>query len=181
MRYALLLAIILPVLSAQDGTAIYKERCAKCHDMPAARVPALATIKAMSGEAIYAALTNGLMKTQAEGLSTGDIFALIGYIAPTGGTQPAVVPIFTPTCKSQGAFQVDAKAPQWNGWSTSVTNSRFQDATSAGLAAADVPKLKLWAGAYLSRPLPEPCIRWMPIPVARAGDIKRIRLEFDRA
>jgi polyvinyl alcohol dehydrogenase (cytochrome) len=114
--------------------------------MPAARVPALATIKAMSGEAIYAALTNGLMKTQAEGLSTGDIFALIGYIAPTGGTQPAVVPIFTPTCKSQGAFQVDAKAPQWNGWSTSVTNSRFQDATSAGLAAADVPKLKLkWA------------------------------------
>ncbi len=145
MRYALLLAVILPVLSAQDGTAIYKERCAKCHDMPAARVPSLATIKAMSGEAIYIALSNGLMKTQAEGLSTPELFALIGYIAPTGGTQ-AAAPVFTPTCKGEATFQVDAKAPQWNGWSTSATNSRFQDATMAGLTAADVPKLKLkWA------------------------------------
>jgi polyvinyl alcohol dehydrogenase (cytochrome) len=145
MRYAFLLFIVLPVLSAQDGAAIYKERCAKCHDMPAARVPSLATIKAMTGEAIYAALTNGLMKTQAEGLSTGDIFALIGYIGPAAGPQTAA-PVFTPTCKGDAALQVDAKAPQWNGWSTSATNSRFQDAASAGLAASDVPKLKLkWA------------------------------------
>src|SRR5271170_2953671 len=99
MRYAFLLAVILPVLSAQDGTAIYKDRCAKCHDMPAARVPSIATIKAMSGEAIYAALTNGIMKTQAEGLSTGDLFALIGYIGPNSGSQPAAAPVFTPTCK----------------------------------------------------------------------------------
>src|ERR1700683_1926908 len=98
MRYVCLFALMLPALSAQDGTAIYKERCAKCHDMPAARVPSLATIKAMSGEAIYVALTNGLMKTQAEGLSTADIFALLGYIAPTGGTQ-AAAPLFTHTYK----------------------------------------------------------------------------------
>ena len=38
------------------------------------------------------------------------------------------------------------KSPQWNGWSPSLTNSRFQDATAAGLTASDVPKLKLkWA------------------------------------
>src|SRR6202142_117433 len=98
MRYAFLFTVMLPVLSAQDGTAIYKERCAKCHDMPAARVPSLATIKAMSGEAIYVALTNGLMKTQAEGLSTPELFAVIGYIGPSGGTQ-AAAPTFTPTCK----------------------------------------------------------------------------------
>src|ERR1700689_1236370 len=145
MRTMCLFALMAPVLCAQDGAAIYKERCAKCHDMPAERVPSLATIKAMSGEAIYVALTNGLMKTQAEGLSTPEIFALIGYIAPTGGTQ-AAAPTFTPTCKGEAAFQVDAKAPQWNGWSTSATNSRFQDAASAGLAVSDIPKLKLkWA------------------------------------
>ncbi len=84
MRYAFLFALMMPVLSAQDGAAIYKERCASCHDMPAARVPALATIKAMSGEAIYIALTNGVMKSRAEGLSTPDLFALIGYIASNG-------------------------------------------------------------------------------------------------
>ena len=86
MRYIWLLALMLPPLSAQDGAAIYKERCAACHDAPKGRIPALSAIKAMSGEAIYVALTTGLMKTQAAGLSTGELFALIGYIAPTGGS-----------------------------------------------------------------------------------------------
>ncbi len=71
MRYIWLLVLMLPPLSAQDGAAIYKERCAACHDAPEGRVPALSAIKAMSGEAIYAALTTGVMKTQAAGLSTG--------------------------------------------------------------------------------------------------------------
>jgi polyvinyl alcohol dehydrogenase (cytochrome) len=144
MRHVCLFALMLPLLSAQDGAAIYKERCAICHDAPKERVPALSAIKAMSGEAIYLALTTGLMKTQAAGLSTGQLFALIGYIAPTGESHTAP-PVFTPTCKGDDAFRPNAGS-QWNGWSTSPTNSRFQDAASAGLSAADVPRLKLkWA------------------------------------
>jgi polyvinyl alcohol dehydrogenase (cytochrome) len=130
-------------LLAQDGAAIYKERCASCHDAPQGRVPSIAAIKQMSGEAIYMALTSGVMKSRAEGLSTADIMALIGYIAPTGGAQP--VPI-EPTCKTPVAFHPAADSPQWNGWSTSLTNSRFQDKAAARLDAADVPRLKLkWA------------------------------------
>jgi polyvinyl alcohol dehydrogenase (cytochrome) len=144
MRYIYVLALMLTPLLAEDGAAIYKQRCAACHDTPQARVPALSAIKAMSGEAIYQALTTGLMKTQAEGLSTDQIFALITYIAPTGGPHTAP-PVLTATCKGDAAFDASAGA-QWNGWSPGLTNSRFQDAASAGLAAADVPKLKLkWA------------------------------------
>jgi polyvinyl alcohol dehydrogenase (cytochrome) len=85
------------------------------------------------------------MKSRAEGLSTAEIFSLIGYIAPTGGTQAAPAAI-TPTCPGDAAFRPGATAPQWNGWSPSLTNSRFADAGSAGLAASDVPKLKVkWA------------------------------------
>jgi polyvinyl alcohol dehydrogenase (cytochrome) len=140
MRYVCLFVLLMMLpLAAQDGGAIYKERCALCHDMPS-----LATIKAMSGEAIYVALTNGVMKSRAEGLGTPELFALIGYIAPTGGTQTAA-PQFTPTCRGDAAFRADEKA-QWSGWSPSATNSRFQDATAARLAASDVGKLKLkWA------------------------------------
>jgi mono/diheme cytochrome c family protein len=87
MRYLYLLALLTSTLWAQDGAAIYKERCASCHDTPAARVPSLSTIKTMSGEAIYLALTRGVMKTQAEGLSSAQIFGLLGYIAPTGGAR----------------------------------------------------------------------------------------------
>jgi polyvinyl alcohol dehydrogenase (cytochrome) len=144
----MILALSAQVLSAQDGAAIYKERCASCHDAPEGRVPALSAIKAMSGEAIYVALTTGPMRTQAQGLSTAQIFALLGYIAPTGA---ASAPSLERTCKddsstSGAALKAALNAPRWNGWSTSATNSRFQDASTAGLTASNVPALKLkWA------------------------------------
>ncbi len=145
VRTALIALLALPILSAQDGGAIYKARCASCHDAPEGRVPSLTAIKAMSGEAIYVALTSGSMKTRAEGLTTAEIFALIGYIAPTGGTQKAPS-TFERTCKGDAAFRPAADAPRWNGWSTSLSNSRFQDAVAARLTAADVSRLKLkWA------------------------------------
>jgi polyvinyl alcohol dehydrogenase (cytochrome) len=153
MRYACVLALTVSVLSprmlsAQDGAAIYKERCASCHDMPEGRTPPLSAIKGMTGEAVYAALTTGAMKTQAEGLQPPQLFALLGYIAPTGA---ASAPSGTRTCAadaslSAAAFTSAMNAPRWNGWSTSATNSRFQDARSAGLTASTVPSLKLkWA------------------------------------
>ena len=153
MRYVCLLALIIlvlstQVLSAQDGAAIYKERCASCHDAPEGRVPALSAIKAMSGEAIFLALTSGAMRTQAQGLSTPQIFALIGYIAPAG---TANAPSLERTCKgdsaiSTAAFRTSMNAPRWNGWSTSTNNARFQDGRSAALTASNVPALKLkWA------------------------------------
>jgi polyvinyl alcohol dehydrogenase (cytochrome) len=153
MRLACLLALTISVmsprmLSAQDGAAIYKERCASCHDMPEGRTPPLSAIKAMTGEGIYAALSSGVMKTQGQGLSAPQLVALLGYIAPTG---TAGAPAATRTCTgdssiSPAVYTSAMNAPRWNGWSTSVTNSRFQDARSAGLTAASVPSLKLkWA------------------------------------
>lgn len=146
MRYVCLFAFLtMPLLQGQDGAAIYKERCASCHDSPGPRVPSLTTIKAMSGEAIYQALTRGLMKTQAAGLSSAQLFALISYIGPTGGTQVSA-PGLTRTCKNEPVIHVGGNAPEWNGWSTSVTNSRFQDAATAGLTANGLEKLQLkWA------------------------------------
>ena len=145
MRYVCLLILMVPLVSAQDGAAIYKERCAACHDAPAEHVPPLSAIKAMSPEAVYAALTTGIMKSKAEGLAINQIFALIGYLAPTGGSH-AVSKTFTPTCKGSSEFRLRPNSPQWDGWSPSVTNSRFQDSASARLAASDIPKLKLrWA------------------------------------
>jgi polyvinyl alcohol dehydrogenase (cytochrome) len=146
MRYVCLLVSILPaMLAAQDGSAIYKERCASCHDAAEGRAPKLGALKAMSGEAILGSLAMGSMKPQAEGLTPPQIFALVGFIAPTGGTK-IVMPGLERSCKGDSAFHVTPEGSGWNGWSTSVTNSRFQDSKAAGLTAADVPKLKLkWA------------------------------------
>src|SRR6185312_8423449 len=126
---------------AQDGAAI----CSTCHDNPEARVPAMSALKAMTPTAVYVALTSGVMKTRAEGLTTPQLFALMSYIGPTGGAHTDANAL-APTCKGNPAFQVAAGSPQWNGWSTSPGNTRFQDAASAGLTASTVSKLKLkWA------------------------------------
>jgi polyvinyl alcohol dehydrogenase (cytochrome) len=143
MRYACLLILLMSgIVEAQDGAALYRERCASCHDSPAGRVPSIASIRQMTGQAVYAALTNGVMKSQTSGLSTQQVIALLVYIAPAGriDTKPA----FEKSCPGTAPFVPGASA--WSGWSPAITNSRYQDAKAAGFAAADVPRLKLkWA------------------------------------
>jgi polyvinyl alcohol dehydrogenase (cytochrome) len=147
MRCAyLLIFIIAGVSQAQDGAALYKERCASCHDSPQGRVPSFGAIKQMTGEAIYGALTNGAMKSQTQGLSTQEMISLVVYIGPTGnaGAKPA----FEKSCTGNTSLTADSITSRgaWGGWSPSVTNSRYQNAKAAGLPAADVPRLKLkWA------------------------------------
>ena len=142
MRYLFLLLTMTGRVEAQDGAALYKQRCASCHDSPAVRVPSLGAIKQMTAEAVYAALTNGVMKPQTSGLSTQQVLSLVVYIAPVGGA--GARPAFEKSCTGNGAFTPSENA--WGGWSPSITNSRFQDAKPSGIGAADVPRLKLkWA------------------------------------
>src|SRR4051812_49171166 len=99
MRYAYILILILAgLLKAQDGAALYQKRCASCHDSAQGRVPSIAAIKQMTGEAIYAALTNGAMKSQTIGLSTQEVIALLVYIAPTGVSNAK--PAFEKSCRA---------------------------------------------------------------------------------
>lgn len=49
-------------------------------------------------------------------------------------------------CEESENAPLDTRGPQWNGWSPSANNARFQDATAAGLSAESVKRLKLkWA------------------------------------
>jgi polyvinyl alcohol dehydrogenase (cytochrome) len=132
----------LGVACAQDGAALYKTHCAQCHDAPAGRVPPFSALRAMGIMKVLSSLESGVMKAQAEGLSSADRHALAGYI-----TYPA--PKVTPAPAS--AF-CDPSAPrrdfkrQWTRWGVDPQNTRFQNAAAAGITAADLPKLKLkWA------------------------------------
>lgn len=129
-------------LQAQDGAAIYRERCASCHDTPTGRAPSITAIKQMTARTVYAALVNGPMKSQASGLSSQQLISLLVYIAPAGDANAK--PAFEKNCPENGSWK--AGAGTWAGWSPGVTNSRYQDAQEAGLTAASVPRLRLkWA------------------------------------
>ena len=143
MRHLCWLFLMAWTTLAQDGAAIYKTRCSTCHDAPQGRVPPVSALKAMNPLVIVQALENGVMKPQAEGLSSAERFAVALYLgspAPKAATTAAAA-----FCKGNGQ-PLALRGPAWGGWSPDAANTRFQEAAAAGLTAGDVPKLQLkWA------------------------------------
>lgn len=141
MRFPLLCVLSICAAFAQDGAAIYRKRCASCHDTPAPRIPPFSALRAMDPGSIMKSLDTGIMKKQAEGLTSAERYALVGYI-----TTPVIQ---KPTPLPAAAFcggNTQTTGPGWSGWGANLANTRFQDAASAGFTASDVPKLKLkWA------------------------------------
>ncbi|HEV2548362.1 MAG TPA: PQQ-binding-like beta-propeller repeat protein [Stellaceae bacterium] len=130
--------------SAVDGASVYRERCAQCHEGGVARAPDAASLKRMSPTAVKLALTGGSMRTQGESLSAAEIDAVSRFV---GGAETTATSAAAATCAKTAPPASDPfSTPHWNGWGVDLTQHRFQPAAMAGLAAADVPKLKLkWA------------------------------------
>ena len=67
--------------SGQDGAAIYKSRCASCHDNSAApHAPETATLQTMTLDSILRSVESGSMKNYASGLSTDEKRRLAEYL-----------------------------------------------------------------------------------------------------
>jgi polyvinyl alcohol dehydrogenase (cytochrome) len=130
---------------AQDGAAIYKERCSTCHNSAAPRVPPEGTLRALNLMQVLAALQTGAMKSVGDTLTAQERYAValyLGAAAPKATPMPASA--FCP--KNAPPLRFSTSDPAWTGWSPSVNNWRLQDSTGASLTAGDVPKLKLkWA------------------------------------
>ena len=144
-RICFLLTLSAWMACAQDGAAVYKAHCASCHDSPTGRVPPVSALKAMSFPVILGALETGSMKMQGAELSSGERYAVVVYLS-TPAPKPLAVPQSAFCSGTPQPFRDSSRGPTWSGWSTDVTNTRFQDARDAGISVADVPKLKLkWA------------------------------------
>ncbi len=143
---------VIGQLSGEDGdpalgAKLYGERCASCHDHPAGRIPSKVTISDNTRVFITTTLFGGIMQPMAQGLSPHEIASIAGYLATrTGGPVSGVGPA-APLCQGKPKA-IDLQTPdQWNGWGRTEAQPRYQPAP--GLAAADVPRLKLkWAFAY---------------------------------
>jgi polyvinyl alcohol dehydrogenase (cytochrome) len=129
---------------APDGAALYAQRCAMCHDKAAAHVPSRESLGNRNPINIVMTLMTGAMRPQAAGLSTEQARAIATYLTAEAASRR---PALRPNLCSMEAKPVDATATGWSGWGRDVANSRFHP--HPGLAAADVPRLKLkWAFAY---------------------------------
>ena len=133
--------------AAASGEAVYKQRCASCHDSGSPRVPARDELKKMPAARILRALEFGLMNNIAAKLRQEEREAVAAYLGVQGddaGKPPAAAYCADRTVKFAGGTK-----SEWNGWSPAVTNTRYQSNDAAGLSFGDVPRLKLkWAYGF---------------------------------
>jgi polyvinyl alcohol dehydrogenase (cytochrome) len=132
--------------SLQHGGEVYAQRCAGCHDGGVARAPQKLSLSMLAPRSIEAALSHGVMKAMAEGLSDEDRRGVAEFI--TGKRLEAAAP--APRMCAPGASPFDfGEPPPLAGWGLSAGNARAIPPAVAGLAPARAPALKLkWALAF---------------------------------
>ncbi len=130
----------------QSGEALYNTRCATCHENPDPEVnthaPARTDMARFTPNSVYAALTDGLMRVQATGLTDTDMRAIASFL--TGAEVADLqLTITTNLCESNPPLANPDLAPAWNGWGPDGRNNRY----AAGAITRDtLPTLRLkWA------------------------------------
>lgn len=147
----LLCTFLTPVLAlAQDGAALYRRYCGSCHEAGSeTRAPAREALRQLTPERTVEALEGGAMQAQGLARTPAERRALALYLSgkPFGTEKP--LDFERIACKQGASFSAPLSGPNWNGWSTNSSNTRFQSAAAAGLDANRVPQLKLkWAFAF---------------------------------
>jgi len=152
MRFVISVAFILgtfiPALSAApvSGEAVYKQRCAGCHDSGSGRVPPRDELKKLRVAQILRTLDFGVMNNIATKLRQDEREAVAAYLGIPGDIPR---PPATAYCQDRSVKLTGAAKAQWNGWSPAPTNTRYQPNDAAGLGFGDVARLKLkWAYGF---------------------------------
>ncbi len=134
---------------AQEGQTLFQANCVACHNGTLDRAPTRDAFASMAPEQILAAMEVGSMVTMAVTLSTEQRRALAEFLAgkPLSVGVAEAAPASAMCAKDSREFTL--AGPRWNGWGVTASNSRYQDAESAGLSAADIPRLRVkWAFGF---------------------------------
>jgi polyvinyl alcohol dehydrogenase (cytochrome) len=142
---ALTVAAAVPA-AAQDGAALYKQRCAGCHDGTAAnRAPDRAVIAALPADRIVDALEAGVMRAEGEKLTPQERRAIAAFLS-TARSEPASGSSAAACRPSQAPF-LGPGSGDWSAWGVGAANDRYQ--RQPGIAAGQVPALRLkWAFGF---------------------------------
>jgi polyvinyl alcohol dehydrogenase (cytochrome) len=145
-------AVAIAQQSAPPGVAVYKQRCASCHEDNLPRMPNRAALSKLSPEHIESELASFSMRRQGALLSPAERRAVAEFLTgrPAGSYRAPIALIpKSAYCTAAAASGDPLSGPSWNGWGINLQNTRHQSAAAAGLTAADVPRLKLkWSFGF---------------------------------
>jgi len=144
---------VSPVPITRVGEVTFARHCAVCHGNPDAglQAPDPATLAQLTPEAIYAALTTGVMRVQGQKLTDEEQQRVAEFLSgrPLGSAQAGDAKLMPNRCSTSGTLHDPSAPPSWNGWGVDVENTRFQPTSAAGLTSEQVSKLKLsWAFGF---------------------------------
>jgi polyvinyl alcohol dehydrogenase (cytochrome) len=141
----LVAASALPAAPA-SGEAVFKQRCASCHDSGNARVPPREALKKLSVANILRTLEFGAMSNIASPLKREDRDAVAAFLGVPNETRTPPASAF---CADRSVKIAGTPRAQWNGWSPGATNTRYQPPGAAGMNIDQVRRLKLkWAFGF---------------------------------
>jgi polyvinyl alcohol dehydrogenase (cytochrome) len=147
--YLLAAAVGIPLFGAVSGEEVFKQRCAGCHEQNNPRIPRVEVLHRMPASRILRTLNWGVMGNVAYTMTIGEREAVSSYL---GTSAPPVAMPPSAFCADRAVrFSSNAKLPQpqWNGWSPSADNARYQSFQAGKLSYDGVQNLKLkWAFAY---------------------------------
>jgi polyvinyl alcohol dehydrogenase (cytochrome) len=130
------------------GEALFKSRCAVCHENKYPKAPFVHYLRQMMPQGIYAILTEGAMRPYAAGLEDREKRLIAEYLSGysmselrPGRPQPA--------CGASSPSFEASRMPAVRSWGIDLENSRFTPGDVARLSAAQVRNLRLeWAFSF---------------------------------
>ena len=124
--------------SPQD---LFAQRCISCHDGSVPKAPHQIEFQVIGADAIYSAMTDGLMQAHVQDLTDG---AVRGLALHLGGASAAKIPVAR--CATT---EVAAARPAHQGWSLTLQGTRFVDAGGTSITRENVADLQVhWVFAY---------------------------------
>ncbi|MEN3973700.1 PQQ-binding-like beta-propeller repeat protein [Emcibacter sp. SYSU 3D8] len=133
--------------TAKRGGDIYAATCGACHDKGLNRAPQKGMLSLMTPESIHRALTEGVMRAQATGLTGPDKVAVAEFIAGRkfGDTDTA-----GPLMCAAGTSVFDfGEPPPYAGWGLTPASSHAISTEDAGIDRVNLGKLTLkWSLAF---------------------------------
>ena len=132
-----------------EGADVYQANCAYCHDKELVRMPSRDDLKKRDALEVYSAISSGVMAPYTRDLSHEERRAVTEYVTGKSlGDYASGAAAIPPEayCENTPKGKVEHANSGWNSWGNDTANTRYQNATNAGLLKADVPKLKYkWA------------------------------------
>jgi polyvinyl alcohol dehydrogenase (cytochrome) len=143
--YLLFISVLLNA-QAPSGEDIFKQRCAGCHDQNNPRIPAREALQKLPAAHILRTLNYGEMIAVAYTMTIAEREAVAKFLGTPGDEAPLPASAF---CKVRTVKVAANPKVEWNGWSASPGNTRYQAAEAAKLSIDGVQRLKLkWAFAF---------------------------------